>query len=54
MWTTFNSLALSDNIFKGAANWGMVNAGWPGYVCMCVCVLYTYVCVYVCVCAYEW
>ena len=43
MWITFNSLALSDNIFKGAANWGMVNAGWPGYVCMCV---------YVCLCVH--
>ena len=51
MWTTFNSLALSDNIFKGAGNWGMVNAGWPGYACMCVCVCIR-MCVCMCVCVY--
>ena len=31
---TFSSCALSASAFRGSDNWGMVNAGWPGYVCM--------------------
>ena len=31
---TFSSRALSVSAFRGSDNWGMVNAGWPGYAYM--------------------